>query len=74
MWNMEAFEDALRHPENREELKESLRSLHHSVNRLILVIRDNAECLDNTEEILNRLPLLDFYNDDLLRNIESLKS
>ncbi len=73
MFDNESFEDAFPQPINREELEASLRSLHHSVHRLISVIRENAGVLDNTEEILNKLPLLDFYNDDLLRNIDSLR-
>jgi hypothetical protein len=55
-------------------LEDSLLDLHTSVSKLIRVIQDNAAIMDKKEEILNKLPLLDFYNDDLLRNINSLKS
>jgi hypothetical protein len=54
-------------------LEDSLLNLHASVGKLIKVIQDNATILDRKAEILDKLPLLDFYNDDLLRNIESLK-
>jgi hypothetical protein len=47
--------------------------LHLSVLKLIKVIQDNATTLDRGEEILNKLPLLDFYNDDLLRNINIMR-
>ena len=47
--------------------------LHLSVLKLIKVIQDNAKTLSQGEEILNKLPLLDFYNDDLLRNIEVMR-
>lgn len=55
-------------------LEDSLLDLHASVNRLIKVIQTSAPDLDQGEAILNKLPLLDFYNDDLLRNIKSLKT
>ena len=55
------------------EIQESLLDLHASVHRLIKVIQDNADTLSRGEEILDKLPLLDFYNDDLLRNIENLR-
>lgn len=54
-------------------LEESLMDLHHSVNKLIKVIQDNAATMDRGGEILDKLPMLDFYNDDLLRNIHSMR-
>ena len=47
--------------------------LHLSVNKLIKVIQDNAATLERGDEVLNKLPMLDFYNDDLLRNIEAMR-
>lgn len=54
-------------------LEDSLLNLHSSVRKLIRVIQDNATVMERKEEILDKLPLLDFYNDDLLRNIDALK-
>lgn len=54
-------------------LEESLLDLHSSVNRLIRVIQENAVSLERGREIMDKLPLLDFYNDDLLRNIRSMR-
>jgi hypothetical protein len=61
------------HPDNLHELQVSLTDLHGSVNRLIAVIQQNAEYLEDAETIMNKLPMLDFYNDDLKRNIEALR-
>ena len=55
-------------------LEESLMDLHLSVNKLIKVIQDNAATLERGEDVLNKLPMLDFYNDDLLRNIENMRT
>lgn len=54
-------------------LEASLIDLHASVNRLIRAIHANAGTLERSGEILDKLPMLDFYNDDLLRNIRTLK-
>lgn len=54
-------------------LEASLLDLHASVNRLIRVIHENAHTLERSQEILDKLPLLDFYNDDLRRNISSMR-
>ena len=59
--------------ENLAGLEESLLGLHVSVNKLIKVIQENAATLDRGEEVLNKLPMLDFYNDDLLRNIQAMR-
>lgn len=59
--------------ENLAELEESLLGLHESVNKLIKVIQENAATLDRGEEVLNKIPMLDFYNDDLLRNIQAMR-
>lgn len=55
-------------------LEASLMDLHASVRRLIQVIQDNAASMERSDEILDKLPLLDFYNDDLLRNLSALKN
>jgi hypothetical protein len=55
-------------------LSASLMDLHHSVNRLIKVIQENAADMDRGAEVLDKLPMLDFYNDDLLRNIEAMRN
>lgn len=55
-------------------LEESLMDLHLSVNKLIRVIQENSDSLERGDEILNKLPILDFYNDDLLRNIGNMRS
>lgn len=60
-------------PEKIAELETSLLGLHASVERLIRLIRENAATLERREEILDKLPLLDFYNDDLLRSIQNLR-
>jgi hypothetical protein len=59
---------------NIKELEASLVDLHTSVARLIQVIQVNGHRLEDGELILNKLPMLDFYNDDLRRNIDSLRS
>ena len=59
--------------DNLAGLEASLIGLHLSVNKLIKVIQDNAATLDRGDEVLNKLPMLDFYNDDLLRNIEAMR-
>ncbi len=56
------------------ELERSLLNLYVSISRLITVLEENAEVFDNRDEILDRLPLLDFYNDDLLESIRSIKT
>ena len=59
--------------DNLAGLEASLMGLHLSVSKLIKVIQDNAATLDRGDEVLNKLPMLDFYNDDLLRNIEAMR-
>jgi hypothetical protein len=54
-------------------LEESLMDLHISVGKLIKVIQQNAASLDRGQEVLDKLPMLDFYNDDLLRNIQNMR-
>ncbi len=63
----------LQNAENLFGLEESLLDLHVSVNKLIKVIQDNATSLERGEDVLNKLPLLDYYNDDLLRNINNMR-
>lgn len=53
-------------------LEASLADLHASVKRLIHSIQVNAESMEHGPEILDKLPLLDFYNDDLKRNLDSM--
>ncbi len=55
--------------EDIAELQNSLLDLHGSVSRLIKAFYDNVESLENREAILDVLPLLDFYNDDLAEQI-----
>lgn len=55
------------------ELEASLLDLHASVNRLLKAIQSNAGNLARGQEILDKLPLLDFYNDDLMRHIHALR-
>ena len=55
-------------------LEDSLMDLHVSVAKLIRVIQTNAASLDRGQDVLDKLPLLDFYNDDLLRNIENMRA
>lgn len=62
------------HTESTIGLEDSLMDLHHSVTKLIKVIQDNAGTLDRGAEVLDKLPMLDFYNDDLLRNIHNMRS
>jgi hypothetical protein len=62
-----------KHIESPVGLEESLLDLHGSVSRLIKVIQENANGMERSQEILDKLPLLDFYNDDLLRNIQSMR-
>jgi hypothetical protein len=59
--------------ESPTELEASLLDLHTSVNRLLKAIQANAGSLDRGQEILDKLPLLDFYNDDLMRHIYTLR-
>lgn len=61
-------------PEKYASLEDSLLDLHQSVNRLIKVIQEHADSLDRGDEVLDKLPMLDFYNDELLRNIHNMKS
>lgn len=63
----------MQNAENLVGLEESLLDLHVSVNKLIKVIQDNATSLERGQDVLNKLPLLDFYNDDLLRNINNMR-
>ncbi|HKP97367.1 MAG TPA: hypothetical protein VJ385_16595 [Fibrobacteria bacterium] len=63
----------MKNTEDLTGLEESLMDLHLSVNKLIKVIQENASSLEKGEEVLNKLPLLDFYNDDLLRNIGNMR-
>lgn len=60
-------------PENLNGLEDSLLDLHHSVNRLIKVMQDHAGNLDCGDAVLDKLPMLDFYNDELLRNIHNMR-
>lgn len=60
-------------PENLISLEDSLLDLHHSVNRLIKVMQDHASTLACGEDVLDKLPMLDFYNDELLRNIHNMR-
>jgi hypothetical protein len=60
-------------PENLASLEDSLMDLHNSVNRLIRVMQDHAGTLDCGEQVLDKLPMLDFYNDELLRNIHNMR-
>lgn len=62
-----------RHIESPAQLEDSLMDLHASVAKLIKAIQENAATMDRSQEILDKLPLLDFYNDDLLRNINALR-
>jgi hypothetical protein len=67
----------LENPEKGEDLvglEDSLMDLHVSVAKLIRVIQANAAALDRGQDVLDKLPLLDFYNDDLLRNIENMRT
>jgi hypothetical protein len=64
----------LKNTENLTGLEESLMDLHLSVNKLIKVIQENASSLERGGEVLDKLPLLDFYNDDLLRNIGNMRN
>lgn len=61
------------HADSMTSLEDSLMDLHHSVTKLIKVIQDNAATLDRGAEVLDKLPMLDFYNDDLLRNINNMR-
>jgi hypothetical protein len=54
-------------------LGDSLMELHVSVVKLIGAIQGMAHALDDNEKILDLLPMLDFYNDDLLRNINKMR-
>ena len=54
-------------------LSASLMDLHESVNKLIKVIQENAADMDRGVEVMDKLPMLDFYNDDLLRNINNMR-
>jgi hypothetical protein len=59
--------------ENLAGLEASLMDLHHSVNRLIQVMQEHACTLERGNEVLDKLPLLDFYNGELLRNIHDMR-
>ncbi len=61
-------------PEQIQELAASLTDLHGSVSKLIAVLQANAHRLEEAPSLMDKLPLLDFYNDDLKRNIEALRS
>ncbi len=58
--------------ENIRQLHQSLEELHASVEKLIGAIREQAPLLEDGDRVLDKLPLLDFYNDDLRRNIDNL--
>ncbi len=60
--------------ENLMGLESSLLDLHSSVAKLIRVIQESAASLDRGQDVLDKLPLLDFYNDDLLRNIGNMRA
>ena len=60
-------------PSQKAELERTLFNLHVSVSKLVHALNDNAGLFDNADEILNKLPMLDFYNDDLLTSIQALK-
>ena len=60
-------------PDNMASLEDSLMDLHNSVNRLIKVMQEHAGSLDRGDEVLDKLPMLDFYNDELLRNIHNMR-
>jgi len=60
--------------ENIRELTSSLLGLHASIDKLIKTLQQNAHQLEDSRQIMDKLPLLDFYNDDLQRNIEILKT
>jgi hypothetical protein len=62
-----------RNIESPAALESSLIDLHSTVDRLIKVMQENASGMERGQEILDKLPLLDFYNDDLKRNIASLR-
>lgn len=47
--------------------------LHVSVVKLINAIQGMSHTLEDKDKILNMLPMLDFYNDDLLRNINTIR-
>jgi hypothetical protein len=64
----------LKNSEDLMVLEESLLDLHVSVAKLIRVIQENAATLDRGQDVMDKLPLLDFYNDDLLRNIENMRA
>jgi hypothetical protein len=59
--------------DNLAGLESSLMDLHHSVRRLIEVMHEHAGTLDRGEEVLDKLPLLDYYNGELLRNIHDMR-
>jgi len=63
----------LENTENLAGLEESLMDLHISVNKLIKAIQENAASLNRGQEVMDKLPMLDFYNDDLLRNINNMR-
>jgi hypothetical protein len=54
-------------------LEDSVQQLHTAVNHLIWIIQENAAFLPGGRDILDKLPLLDFYNHDLLQQLESLQ-
>lgn len=47
-----------------------LENLAISIDKAVKILQEN--CPENIE-VMNRLPLLDFYNDDLKRAIKKLK-
>jgi hypothetical protein len=59
--------------DNLAGLESSLMDLHHSVNRLIEAMQEHAGSLDRGDEVLDKLPLLDYYNGELLRNIHDMR-
>ncbi|MBW8887595.1 MAG: hypothetical protein JF616_07540 [Fibrobacteres bacterium] len=59
--------------DNLAGLESSLMDLHLSVNRLIEVMQEHAGTLDRGDEVLDKLPLLDYYNGELLRNIHDMR-
>ena len=59
--------------DNLAGLEASLMDLHQSVTRLIEAMQVHAGTLDRGDEVLDKLPLLDYYNDELLRNIHDMR-
>ena len=63
--------DAL--PEDLTGLEDAVVQLHTAVNHLIWIIHENADFIPQGREILDKLPLLDFYNQDLITQLENLQ-